>query len=145
MIAESAAYLTIWVGGNSSVALQPHIGGFPGSLKLLIPWLLRGQFSFAPCFVKHWILYEFSCPVGLGSRIHWLLLCKGVRPTPWIWQKQSDGEVPVIVRLCGIRNTPSLLSLLGPVWPRVLTPDKDPIYGSNRTKPQFLELIIFSI
>ena len=43
-------------------------------------------------------------PVGLGCRIHWLLLCRGVRPSPtqrvsWYETKQSDGEVPVMIVL----------------------------------------------
>ena len=33
-----------------------------------------------------------------------------------------------------MRSTPSLLSVLGPLWPGVVAPDKGPIYGLNRTK-----------
>ncbi len=51
--------------------------------------------------------------------------------------KQSDGEVPVMLELWGIRSTPLLPSLPGPLWPGVVTPDKGPIYESNRTKPWF--------
>ena len=32
-----------------------------------------------------------------------------------------------------MRSTPSLPSLPGPLWPGVVTPDKGPIYGLNRT------------
>ena len=39
--------------------------------------------------------------------------------------KQSDGEVPVMLELWGIRSTPSLLSLPGPLWPGVVTPDSN--------------------
>ena len=42
----------------------------------------------------------------------------------------------------GMRNTPSLPSLPGPLVPRVITPNKGPIYGFNRTKPW---LIKFSV
>ena len=37
--------------------------------------------------------------------------------------KQSDGEVPVMLELWGMRSTPSLPSLQGPLWPGVVTPD----------------------
>ena len=63
--AEKAVWLTFvsQISGNSSVALQfpsriPHSGGFQGSLWL--HWLPVGQFSFAQCFIKYWILHEFS-------------------------------------------------------------------------------------
>ncbi len=38
--------------------------------------------------------------------------------------KQSDGEVPVILGPWGIRNTPSLPLLPGPLWPGVVAPDR---------------------
>ena len=37
--------------------------------------------------------------------------------------KQSDIEVSVILELWGMRSTPSLPSLLGPLWPGVVAPD----------------------
>ena len=37
--------------------------------------------------------------------------------------KQFNGEVPVMLELWGMRNTPSMLSLPGPLWPSVVTPD----------------------
>ena len=83
----------------------------------------------------------FSCPVSWGCRIHWLQLCRGVRPPiecPGYDIKQSDGEVPVMLELWGIQSTPSLPSLPDPLWPGVVAPDKGPIYGLNRTKPFFL-------
>ena len=77
------------------------------------------------------------CPVGWGCRIHRLLLCRGVRPPPHECPgydtKQSDGEVPAMLELWGMRSTPSLPSLPGPLWPGVVAPDKGPIYGLNRT------------
>ena len=68
-----------------------------------------------------------SCPVGWGCRIHQLHLCRGVRPPnecPGYDTKQSDGEVPVMLELWGMQSTHSLLSLPGPLWPRVVAPDK---------------------
>ena len=51
--------------------------------------------------------------------------------------KQFDGEAPVMLELWGISSTPSLPLLPGPLWPRVVAPDKGPIYGLNRTKLWF--------
>ncbi len=59
--------------------------------------------------------------------------------------KQSDGEVPVMLGLWGIRITPSLPLLPDPLWPRVVAPDKGPIYWLNRTKLCFLDLTVFCI
>ena len=36
--------------------------------------------------------------------------------------KQSDGDVPVILELWGMRSTPSLPSLPGPLWPGMVAP-----------------------
>ena len=47
--------------------------------------------------------------------------------------KQSDGEVPALQELLGMRITPSLPSLPGLLWPGVVAPDMGPIYGLNRT------------
>ena len=59
------------------------------------------------------------------NRVH---LCKGVRPStnecPGYDTKQSDGEVPVMLELWGMRSTPSLTSLPGPLWPGVVAPDR---------------------
>ena len=71
-----------------------------------------------------------GCPVGWGCRILQLLLCRGVRPPnecPGYDTKQSDGEVPVMLELWGMQSTPLLPSLPGPLWPRVVAPDKGPI------------------
>ena len=38
--------------------------------------------------------------------------------------KQSDGEVPVMLELWEMQSTPSLPSLPGPFWPRVVAPDR---------------------
>ena len=54
--------------------------------------------------------------------------CRGVRPHPKECPdydtKQSDGEVPAVLELWGIRSTPSLPSLPGPLWPTVVAPDR---------------------
>ena len=38
--------------------------------------------------------------------------------------KQSNGEVPAMLELWGMRSTPSLPSLPGPFWPGVVAPDR---------------------
>ena len=76
------------------------------------------------------------CLVTWGLRIHWLLLCGGVRfppnKCPGYGTKQSDGEATVMLELWRMQSTPSLPSLSRQLWPRVVAPDMT--YGSNRTK-----------
>ena len=38
--------------------------------------------------------------------------------------KQSDGEVPVMLELWGMPNSPSLPSFPGPLWPGVVALDR---------------------
>ena len=45
--------------------------------------------------------------------------------------KQSDGDVPVMLELWGIRSTPSLPFLPVTLWPGVVAPD--PIYQPLRS------------
>ena len=90
-----------------------------------------------------------TCPVGWGCRIHRLHLCRGVRPhpneCPGYETKQSDGEVPAMLELWGMRSTLSLPLLPGQLWPGVVAPDKGPLYGLNRTKPCFFHYTDFCI
>ena len=37
---------------------------------------------------------------------------------------QSDGKAPIMMKLWGIRGTPSLPLLPGPLWPGVVAPDR---------------------
>ena len=68
------------------------------------------------------------CSVGWDCRIHRLLLCRGAKPhlngCPGYDTKQSDGEVPVMLELWGMRSTPSLPSLPGLLRSGVVTPDR---------------------
>ena len=52
--------------------------------------------------------------------------------------KQSHGEAPLMQNLCGMRSTPLVPSLPGPLLPGEVAPHKGPIDGLNRTKPCFL-------
>ena len=99
--------------------------------------------------ITKWVYVSHShilnCLVGWGYRIHRLNLCQGVTPyeCPGYDTKQSDGEVPVMLELWGMQSALSLPSLLGPLWPEVVEPDKCPIYGLDRFKPWFLEFTVF--
>ena len=57
------------------------------------------------------------CPVDWGRRMNRLLLCSEVRHPP---TKHSDGEVPVMLELWGMRIMPSVPLLPGPLWPKVV-------------------------
>ena len=76
----------------------------------------------------HWSLSDTS-PFGWGSRIHRLHLCREVSPPPandcpGYDTKQSDGEVPMMLELCGIRSTSSLPMLPGLLWHRMVASDR---------------------
>ena len=43
--------------------------------------------------------------------------------------KQSDGEVPVMLEFWGMRSTPSLPLLPGPLWPGVVVSDRAQLMG----------------
>ena len=38
--------------------------------------------------------------------------------------EQSDGEVPAMLEIWGMRSTPSLPLLPGPLWPGMVAPDR---------------------
>ena len=48
--------------------------------------------------------------------------------------KQSDGEVPVMLELWGMRSTPSLPSPPGPLWPGVVAPERVQSMGQIERK-----------
>ncbi len=73
------------------------------------------------------VVYISDCPVGWGCRIHRLHLSRRVRPhneCPGYDTKQSDREVPVMLGLWGMWTAPSLPSFPGPLWPRIVAPDR---------------------
>ena len=77
--------------------------------------------------VKSIFIQIISCPVGWSCRIHRLLLCRGVRPLnecPRYDTKQSDDEVPAMLGPWGIRSTPSMPLLPGPLWSGRVAPDR---------------------
>ena len=74
------------------------------------------------------LIHIFILSSRLGCRTHWLLLCRGVRPSlnecPRHDTKQSDGEDPVMLELWGMRSTPSLPSVPGLLWLWVVALDR---------------------
>ena len=63
-----------------------------------------------------------------GCKIDWLHLCRGVKhppnECPGYDTKQSDDKVPVMQGHWGMRSTPSLPLLPGPLWPGMVPPDR---------------------
>ena len=63
--------------------------------------------------------------VGWGCRKHRLHLCKrGKTPTPNDCPGYDTSQSPVMLELLGMRNTPSLQLLPGPLLPRIVAPDR---------------------
>ena len=64
--------------------------------------------------------------VGRGCKIPTASLQRGKTPNefPGCDTKKSDGEVSVMLELLGMWSTPSLPLLSGPLWPRMVTPDR---------------------
>ena len=66
------------------------------------------------------------CSISWGFSIHRLHLCRGVRPPPqknqcpWYDTKESDGEVPVMLKILRWQSTHSLPLLPGPLGPRMV-------------------------
>ena len=79
-------------------------------------------------FFRNSLDYNSFCPVSWGCRIHWLRLCRGVRPPPTnildTTQNNQLMGVPVMLKLWQIRSTPLLPSLPSPLWPEVVAPDR---------------------
>ena len=69
---------------------------------------------------QNYIFTNYICPVG----IHQLHFCTDTNECPDYKAKQPDGEIPVMLELWEMWSTPSLPSLPGPLWPRVVAPDR---------------------
>ena len=96
------------------------------------------------------VVSEFELQLRYYVHFRTNTLGKGMNPLthnecPGYDTKQSDGEVPVMLEIWGMRSTPLLPLLSGPLRPGVVAPDKGPIYGLNRTKPWFLDFTVFCI
>ena len=72
---------------------------------------------------------SIASPVDWGCRIHWVHLCKEIRPTyPTsvldITENNLPGKFPGMLELWGMWSICSLPSLPSPFWPEVVTPDR---------------------
>ena len=59
-----------------------------------------------------------ECVSAEGQDLRYINECPGYDT------KQSDGEISIMLELRGMRSTPSLPSLPGPLWPVVVAPDR---------------------
>ena len=79
-----------------------------------------------------WVPYkEWPSWLGMLSD-HRLYLYRGKSPPndcPRYDNKQSDGETPLMLELCGMWSTPSLTSLPGTLWLGVVARDRVPSMG----------------
>ena len=79
-------------------------------------------------FLIRYLEYTVCYSVSWGCRIHRLPHCRGgrlpVNECPVYETKQSDGAVPMMLELWGMRSIPSLPSLPSTLWPRVAAPDR---------------------
>ena len=57
--------------------------------------------------------------------------------------KQSDGEALVMLEICGMRSTPSLLSLPGPLWPRMVAPYRVQSMGPIKLNGELFKIELF--
>ena len=134
--AEHAWYspsTTCWVclcGWEHSFRLY----GFRPACSCLIVELLATQAKFLELFrfCDRLHLYisnkdAFFRPIGRGSRIHQLHLCRGEKfPNECSGYdiKQSDDGVPVILEFWGMRSTLLLPLLPVPLWSEKVAPDR---------------------
>ena len=83
--------------------------------------------SYFTTIVQHVLLILLACLVGWDFRIHRLHLCRGVRPPPNEWPeydtKQSD-RFQWCWGFWGMQSTLLLLLLPGPLWLRMVAPDR---------------------
>ena len=109
--------------------IHKHPGIYSHTYTLSTPtYTCRDKLTVTCIYIYIYMLrldaYMSISPVGWDCRIHRLLLCRVVRPysneCPGYDTKQSDNEVPVILEPWGMWITPSLPSLPGPLWPKVV-------------------------
>ena len=101
---KQALYCFNFAGHIPNLALVYHIW------SIIVLYCGKPHYRLNICFGKcMWPTYV--CPIDCDCRIHWLHVCRGVRlpnECPGYDTKQSDGEIPVMLELWGMRSTPSL-------------------------------------
>ena len=111
---ECKKNLSLWFRWKPTVTTRlkhSQVGFYSNKIKIL---------------VKRETFQTSACPFGWGCRIHWLHICRRVRSRnecSGYDTKQSNGEVRVMLGPGGIRSTPSLPLLPGPLWPGVVAPN----------------------
>ena len=99
-----------------------------GVLDMMLNCISLLGFCSSECGVLLKLALLSGCTVSWDCRMHWLHLCRGVRPfpnkCPVYNTKLSDDEVSIMLKLWGMWSTPSLPSLPGPLWSRVVAPDR---------------------
>ena len=70
------------------------------------------------------LLANTPAQAGLGCRIRRLLLCQGVRLFPKSVLDITLNNLMVMLEFGGMRSTPSLPLLPGPLWLGVVAPDR---------------------
>ena len=88
---------------------------------------------------RNLIFYSIACClVGWGCRIHRLHRCRGVRPFPTRVLDMTLNNLMLRFQLCGrfggIKSTPSLPSLPGPLRPGVVAPHRALYMGQIELK-----------
>ena len=99
-----------------------------------------GKYDIYSIFVAEWnllinfFLWRFNCAhkrfiAQLAGAVEYTdcFSAEGLDPLnrcPGYDTKQSDGEAPVIIELRGMRSTPPLPLLSGPLWPGVVASER---------------------
>ena len=112
---------------SNQTPLCPTLHSFPqysplGILKKTMPLMDLPELKYRRNYIP-----EYCCPVGCAWRIPRLHLCRGVRALrnefPDNDTRQFDGDYQVMLELWGMRSTPSLPLLPGPLWPGLIASD----------------------
>ena len=98
-------------------------------LSIITSWIHNWLITFITITWNYRIFCEILVlgPVGCDCIIHRLHLCGGVRFLNDCLRydtKQLDGEVPVMLQFWGMWSTPLFPSLLRPLWPGVVAPNR---------------------
>ena len=114
-------YIYIYIYFAISTSLSHFLSIYNCYSKFLL--IFRAH-SISICSENDWAKTGDYFEKNWDCRLHF---CRGVRPPtlcPRYDTKQSDGEVPVLLKLWRMWNTSLLPSLLGPLWPGVVAPHR---------------------
>ena len=83
----------------------------------------RVQKSWKVLLLCRLIVRSVALSVGTVEKTH-NLSADHPKECPGYMTQKSDGRVPVMLELWGMQSTPLLPSLLGPLWPRMVVPNR---------------------